>query len=178
MTVTWWLQSTRNIIYPSSLSIKKITQKQNIDFFCPNILSGVLFFSSINWFVDLKLLTWKLNQSSLWDLFSPCLSAAMILVKRWKWYTFLTHGSWKMNKYMIYSRNCIKVASTFIRWSRSRGGPQRWSEGWSNSAVRTGWGSWGCSAWRREGSGVTLEQPSSTFRGLQEGWRGAFHKGV
>jgi len=29
-----------------------------------------------------------------------------------------------------------------------------------------------CSAWKREGSGETLEQPSSTRRGLQESWRG------
>jgi len=31
----------------------------------------------------------------------------------------------------------------------SRGGPQRWSEGWNTSAARTGWQSWGYSAWRR-----------------------------
>ncbi|GAB0205486.1 hypothetical protein GRJ2_003014200 [Grus japonensis] len=30
----------------------------------------------------------------------------------------------------------------------------------------------GCSAWRREGSGENLQQPSSTSRGLQESWRG------
>jgi len=36
--------------------------------------------------------------------------------------------------------------------------PRRWSEGWSTTAIRTGWGSWGCSAWRREGCGVSLEQ--------------------
>jgi len=36
--------------------------------------------------------------------------------------------------------------------------PRRWAEGWSTSATRTGWGSWGCSAWRRKGCGVTLEQ--------------------
>ena len=34
--------------------------------------------------------------------------------------------------------------------------PRKWSERWSTSAVRTGWESWGCSAWRREGSEETL----------------------
>ena len=35
-------------------------------------------------------------------------------------------------------------------WSGSRGGPQRWSEGWSTSLIEKGWGSWALSAWRRE----------------------------
>jgi len=39
-------------------------------------------------------------------------------------------------------------------------------EGWNTSAVRKGWESWSCSAWRREGSRETLSQPSSTWRGL------------
>jgi len=43
--------------------------------------------------------------------------------------------------------------------------PQKCSEGWSTSPVRTGRESWGCSAWRREGCGETLEQPSSTLKG-------------
>ena len=34
--------------------------------------------------------------------------------------------------------------------------PWRWSGGWSTCPMRTGWESWGCSAWRREGSGDTL----------------------
>jgi len=37
-------------------------------------------------------------------------------------------------------------------WSLSSGGPQNWSRGWNTSPVRRGWGGWGCSAWRREGS--------------------------
>ena len=36
-------------------------------------------------------------------------------------------------------------------WSGSREGPQRWSEGWNTSPVKTDWESWGCSAWRKEG---------------------------
>jgi len=42
---------------------------------------------------------------------------------------------------------------------------ERWSEGWSTSPMRTGWESWGCSAWRREGTRETLQQPSSTWGG-------------
>ena len=37
-----------------------------------------------------------------------------------------------------------------LEWVQRR--PQKWSEGWYPSAVRKGWESWGCSAWRREGS--------------------------
>ena len=48
-------------------------------------------------------------------------------------------------------------------WSQSRGGTWRYLEGWSSSPVKTGWESWGCSAWRREGSRGTLYQPSSTW---------------
>ena len=59
----------------------------------------------------------------------------------------------------------------------SRGGPQKWSGVWSTSPVRKGWESWGCSAWRSEGCGETLEQPASTWRGLKESWRGTFYKG-
>ena len=41
-----------------------------------------------------------------------------------------------------------------LEWVQRR--PWRWSEGWSTSPMKTGWESWGCSAWRREGSGETL----------------------
>jgi len=43
------------------------------------------------------------------------------------------------------------------------------------------WGkaeSWGCSAWRRQGSEDTLEQPSSTWRGLQGSWRRTFYNSM
>ena len=35
-------------------------------------------------------------------------------------------------------------------------------EGWNTSPVKKGRESWGCSAWRREGSWETLLQPAST----------------
>ena len=48
-------------------------------------------------------------------------------------------------------------------WSRCRGGPWRWSEGWSISPMKKGWGSWACLAWRRKSSRETSLQPSSTW---------------
>jgi len=37
-------------------------------------------------------------------------------------------------------------------WEQGQRRPQQRSEGWSTSAVRKGWESWGSSAWRRAGS--------------------------
>ena len=54
------------------------------------------------------------------------------------------------------SGEVIGEKSTY--WTVSRGGPQKWSKGWSTSPVKMGWKSWGCSAWRREGF---LEKPAS-----------------
>ena len=47
-------------------------------------------------------------------------------------------------------------------WSRSRGGPQRWSECWSTSPTKKGWGSWACSAWRRESFREISAYPSNS----------------
>ena len=47
------------------------------------------------------------------------------------------------------------------------------SEGWNLSAGRTGWESWGCSAWGREGCEETLEQlpvPGGAAREMERGW--------
>lgn len=44
--------------------------------------------------------------------------------------------------------------------------PQRWSEDWSTSLVKTGQECWGCSALRAEGSRETLLWPYSTWKGL------------
>jgi len=63
------------------------------------------------------------------------------------------------------SSGAPNIRRTWMCWSRSRATPRRWFEGCSTAPTRTGWGSWGCSAWRREGSRVTLEQTSSTFQG-------------
>jgi len=56
-----------------------------------------------------------------------------------------------------------RVLSTGEAWTcccASRGGLQTWSMEWNTSAMRrTGWKSWGCSGWRREGSEVTWKWP-------------------
>jgi len=57
-------------------------------------------------------------------------------------------------------------------------GPQQRSEGWSTSAVRKGWESWDCSAWRREGCGETLEQLPILKGGSEERWGQAFYQGL
>ena len=51
-------------------------------------------------------------------------------------------------------------------WSGARGGTRERSEGWNPSAAEKGRESWGCPAWRREGSGETFLRPFSTERGL------------
>ena len=60
----------------------------------------------------------------------------------------------------------LSTGRTWTCWSGSRGGPQKWSEGWNSSPKRKGWESWGCSAWRREGSGETFLRAFNTERGL------------
>ena len=62
------------------------------------------------------------------------------------------------------------------RLERGQRRPQQWSEGWYPSAGRRGWESWGCSAWRREGSRETLLQPSVPEGDLKEGE--AFYQGL
>ena len=72
------------------------------------------------------------------------------------------------------SYGALSTGKTWTCWRGSRGGPQKFSERWNTSPMRRGWASWGCSAWGREGCRDTLEQPSSTWRGLQERWRETF----
>ena len=63
------------------------------------------------------------------------------------------------------SSGALSLWKTWTCWSGSRGGPQKWSEGWNTSPIRQGWESWGCSAWRREGCRDLFLQPSSTWSG-------------
>jgi len=53
-----------------------------------------------------------------------------------------------------------KKDTDLVEWVQRR--PQKWSQGWNTSSMKKGWESWGCSAWRREGSGETSLQHSST----------------
>ena len=59
-------------------------------------------------------------------------------------------------KVTVFSSGATNIRRTWTCWSESGGGPQRGSQGWSSSPMKTGWESWGCSAWRREGSGEPL----------------------
>ena len=52
-----------------------------------------------------------------------------------------------------------EIRTHWEKLCREGGGPRRWSEGWSTSPMKTGWRTWGCSAWRREGSRETSLQP-------------------
>ena len=60
------------------------------------------------------------------------------------------------------SSGALSTRRTWNCCNGFRGGQQKWSEGWSTSPTRTGWESWACSAWRREGCGETWLQPFST----------------
>ena len=63
------------------------------------------------------------------------------------------------------SSGALSTELTWSCWSGARGWQsQEWSKGWNPSPVRKGWESGGYSAWRREGSGKSLLQPSSTER--------------
>ena len=87
----------------------------------------------------------------------------------------LLHSHWDPTRSPASSSGAPNIGKTWMYWSGSRGGPQRWSEGWTTYPTRTGWGSWGCSE-------KALGWPSSSLLvpegSLQEGWRGAFHEGV
>ena len=52
-----------------------------------------------------------------------------------------------------------------------------WSEGWSTSSMRKGWGDWACLVWRREGSGGTSLWPSSTWSDIWTGGGTAVYEG-
>ena len=58
----------------------------------------------------------------------------------------------------------VAVLLQIVLLPKSRHGAQ----GWSISPMRKDWESWGCSAWRREGCGETLEQPFSTWTGCRK----------
>ena len=64
--------------------------------------------------------------------------------------------SWDPTWSPVSSSGALSTGKAWSCWSKSRKEPQKWSEGWSTSPMRTGCESWGCSAWRREGCGETL----------------------
>lgn len=64
---------------------------------------------------------------------------------------------------------------TWKCWSKSREG-HKVAENWSSSPLQTGWESWGCSAWQREGSMEAPQELSSIWRGLYGSWRETHHQ--
>jgi len=69
---------------------------------------------------------------------------------------------WDLTWSPVSSPGALSTGKTRSCWSGPREGPQNWSAGWNTSPVRTGWESWGCLAWRREGCRETLLWPAST----------------
>jgi len=60
-----------------------------------------------------------------------------------------------------------------------RGPPgERHGQGGAGLELLCGGESWGWSGLGREGSGETLLQPASAWRGLRESWGGTFYKGI
>ena len=49
----------------------------------------------------------------------------------------------------IINLRCLKIYMPWSCWFRPRGGPWRWSEGWSTSPMMKGWRSWDCLEKRR-----------------------------
>jgi len=82
-----------------------------------------------------------------------------------RWFCPFAPLSWDPIWSNVSSSGAPNIRRTWMCWSGFRGGPRRWSEVWSTSPMRKRWGSWGCSAWKREGSRVPLQQPSSTCKG-------------
>jgi len=79
-----------------------------------------------------------------------------------RWFYHSTLLWWDPTWSPASSSGAVSTAKTWMCWSRSRGRPQKWSQGWIISPTRKGWESWSCSAWRREGSG---EWPFNNCRG-------------
>ena len=75
---------------------------------------------------------------------------------QWRWFFPSTLSSWDPTWSTACSFEAYHVRRTWICWSRFRGAPQGWWEGWSISPVWTGWECWGSTAWRRKDSGGTL----------------------
>ena len=93
------------------------------------------------------------------------LCSFLIILPNQRWFCPSTPLSWDPTWSPASSSEALSTGKTWTCWSGSGRGLQKWSEEWNTSPIRTGWDIWASSAWRREGSAGTLEQPSSTWRG-------------
>jgi len=66
------------------------------------------------------------------------------------------------------SSGLLRAGETWRDWTKSNEGPPRWRRDWSVTAVRKGWESWDCSAWRREGAGDLFNVYNHLYRGCKE----------
>lgn len=67
---------------------------------------------------------------------------------------------------------CSVWGLSWLRWwSLSREGQQRWRRLWSTSMVRSSWGSWGSSAWRKGGSEGTFSPSTTPWQEGETWWR-------
>ena len=128
----------------------------------PSILSLVLCWPR-SFHLWMKSLTWATNVRSQprRPIVSWAPSGEASPAGRERWFCPSTLLWWDLTWSIAFSSGALSTR-TWNCWSRSKGGLQKWSEGWSSSPMRTGWESWACSAWRREGCGETWLQPFST----------------
>jgi len=102
--------------------------------------------------VDIKLNTSHQRALSAWkaNCILGCIKRAV--AAGWgRWLSLSTLPLWGLTC-SILSRPWAHRSTKMQKcWSGSRGGPQRWSEGWSTSPMTKGWGDWTCSLWIIEG---------------------------
>lgn len=68
-----------------------------------------------------------------------------------------------LGQYLICSRAALSSQERWTSWNRFRAGPQKQSEGWSSSTMKTGQGSWAYETWRRPHGDLIV-----TFQCLKE----------
>jgi len=90
-----------------------------------------------------------------WNTVS-CISLCACCLLFWLWTLPKKSVSWfgYLLRYSTAFRpGTPSTGKTRSSWSGSRGGPLRWSEGWSTSPMKKGWGNWACLAWKEKGPG-------------------------
>lgn len=70
----------------------------------------------------------------------------------------------------VSSSRVLSTGRTLSCWEQSRGGPQRWSEGWIPSPMRKGWEGWGLFSLDMRRLQEDLIEPSTACRKTGEGF--------